>query len=663
MWPLVLVALATAPAVPTLLDVEDPWQPKGAFANDTWLPHDLKLERILAGADEALGANEAGADLGDVFGAWSSALGSVADGAWVRWDTRMHWETTEGGPPLWNDRRIEGVLSAILLRQSERGGALHGPWTRFVEAEADAALAAALTLPVERSRMPLSALSARYPGTRASVRAALFCSELDRERGRTHHARSWLSRAEHGARLLADEDLLSAVTARRVTPDAHQAEPWETANGWKRIDIARLTDYPDSPALGVRGITRWNTEGVFIQSAEFGWTLGTEGSAMTFELRELAARAGQPLTWDRTAVPGPDWHHRPSAHGDLVFIVLGHVHDARSNALFAFRPGVPPVPRWSVGRGGWRDADGNLISSLTDALGPGAWEFQPGPLVIDDLLIAQARRWDLKEGAGRTSLVDPARAEAVALALDISSGALVWRTSLARGSDIYGETGKRFVAARTPSRSAPPPILCGSSLVFATGLGACVALDLVDGRPQRAVLGQRVESGLSFAASPVATSDTSVLWAPHGGEAAYELALGPAHPTLTASPFVRTPRTASDWSSIIGSRGGRPLVVIARGGRHQVELAADGATQARRSVQLSPGEVLLGAHALGSERLLTVSDRGLFVFDLERELYLVGHVPLKPSVVCLPDGLVAAGSWAWALTGAGVYRLRVSEDG
>ena len=660
MWTLVLVALATAPPVPPLLDVEDPWQSKGAFANDTWLPHDLKLERILAGADETLGADIADADLDDVFSAWNSALGSIADSAWVRWDTRMHWETTEEDPPLWNDRRIEGVLSAILLRQSERGGALHGPWTHFVEAEADAALAAALTLPVERLRTPLSELSARYPGTRASARAALFCSELDRERGRPHHARSWLSRAEHGAGLLADGDLLSAVTARHVTPDARVPEAWETDDDWEVVDFALLTDDLSSPASGVRGLTRWNTERVFIQSAELGWTLGIEGSAQAFALRELAERSGQPLArgWMR---PGSGWRHRPSAHGDLVFIVLGRVRNTRSNALFAFRPGAPPLPSWSVGEGGWRDANGHLISSLTDALGPGAWEFQPGPLVVDDLLIAQARRWDLTKNADRASLVDPTRTEAVALALDISSGALIWKTTLARGSDPLSDSRERFVVAQTPSSSAPPPILCGSNLVFATGLGACVALDLADGRPQRAVLGQRIDKGLSWSASPVATSDTSALWAPHGGEAAYELALGPEHPDLATSPFVRTPRAASEWSSVIGARSGRPLVAVARGGRHQVELVADGTTQARRSVQLSPGEVLLGAHALGSERLLTVSDRGLFVFDLARELYLVEHVPLDPSVVCLPDGLVAAGSWAWALTEAGVYRLRVSE--
>ncbi len=114
-------------------------------------------------------------------------------------------------------------------------------------------------------------------------------------------------------------------------------------------------------------------------------------------------------------------------------------------------------------------------------------------------------------------------------------------------------------------------------------------------------------------------------------------------------------------SSLVGAHNDRLLVAVTRRGRHQIELVADGPRQARRSVQLSPGETLQGAHALGSARLLSVSDRGLFVFDLERDLYLVGHVPLDPSVTCLPAGLVTAGSWAWALTDAGLYRLRIRD--
>ena len=93
----------------------------------------------------------------------------------------------------------------------------------------------------------------------------------------------------------------------------------------------------------------------------------------------------------------------------------------------------------------------------------------------------------------------------------------------------------------------------------------------------------------------------------------------------------------------------------------QIELIAHAGERAHRSVQLSPGEVLLGAHALGSKRLLTASDQGLFVFDLERQLYLVGHIPLSAHRVCLPEGLVAAGDRLCALTDEGVYRLRVSS--
>ncbi|MCH2106299.1 MAG: hypothetical protein MK291_06630, partial [Planctomycetes bacterium] len=543
-------------------------------------------------------------------------------------------------------------------RQAE--GALHVPWTEHVQVEAEAAFAAALALPVERAARPLAHLSARYPGTPASARAALWLYELERERGRREHARAWLKRAEESAALLEDAVLDAAIAARTIKPLWSEPEPWERADTWEVVDFALLSDDLGSPASGVRGLTRWGAAGVFIQSAELAWTLGSEGSALGLSLRDVAERAGQPLArrWMR---PGSKWRHQPTAHEGVVYCVLGRARSERSNALIAFELGGEGArPRWSLGPGGWRDADGALITRLEDAVGPGAWEFQPGPLVVDDLLILQARRWEVSDSDGRMSMVDPARAEAIALALELESGALVWKTTLARGSEHIGEDGARFKAAETPASSAPAPRLCGSSLVFATGLGACVAVDLADGRPQRAVLGQRVEGSRNLSQPAVAKSKERALWTPLGGEHAYELSLGAHHPDLASSPFSSLPRSAAEWSSLVGSRDGRLLVAVSRRGRHQLELAPEGAERAQRSVQLSPGEALQGAHALGSSRLLTVSDQGLFVFDLDRELYLVGHVPLDPGVACLPDGLVAAGSWAFALTDAGVYRIRIT---
>ena len=437
-------------------------------------------------------------------------------------------------------------------------------------------------------------------------------------------------------------------------------EPWERADAWEVVDFALLTDDLGSPASGVRGLTRFGAEGVFIQSAELAWTLRTEGSAHALSLREVAERAGQPLArqWMR---PGSKWRHQPTANEGVLYCVRGRARSERSNALIAFELGDEGVrPRWSLGPGGWRGQDGAPISRLEDAVGPGAWEFQPGSLVVDDLLIVQARRWEVSDSDGRLSMVDPARAEATALALKLESGALAWKTTLARGSERIGDDSARFRAAETPASSAPAPRLCGSSLVFATGLGACVAVDLADGRPQRAVLGQRVEGSQTPSQPAVAKSPGCALWTPLGGERAYELTLGTLHPELANTPFRSAPRSAAEWSSLVGSRDERLLVAVSRRGRHQLELAAEGSERALRSVQLSPGEALQGAHALGSSRLLTVSDQGLFVFDLERELYLVGHVPLDPSVACLPSGLIAAGSWAFALTDAGVYRIRIT---
>jgi hypothetical protein len=654
---LLCAAIISAPLTGSPLSDEDPWRAAGAFENDTWLPRDVELERALAAADEARSDALTPDQLEDIFRGWRAALNTGGIDSWVRWDTLTHWESNDVEPTLWSERRVEGLSNAISLRLAQSDQELLLPWSHFNAAQADASLADALTLPVERRHAPLAELCARYPGTHANVRAALLLNELDRELGRPHHARAWQRRAEQLARLLRDTSLIAAAVARADERPQIATEEWETADEWEHVDFAALSNDTSSPASGVRGMTRWNDTELFIQSAELGWTLGDQGRGSGFALEELARLSQQPLArgWKR---PGSSWRHRPSAQGELAFSVLGRVRDVRSNALFAFRPGAPPVPRWSLGEGGWRDANGAALSTLEEAIGPGAWEFQPCPLAVDDVLIVQARRWDISNERQRSHLINPARPEAVALALDIKTGELIWKRSLARGSDLLPGEGERFAATRTPAISAPTPVLCGTSLIFATGLGACAALDLADGRPERSVLGQRAKEGTSYASPPTPIGEDRVLWAPFGGDSVYELALGSLHPDLASSPFTKPPKLSSGWSAVIGTYKDSPLVALVQGGRYQIEHLE----KATRSIQMSLGEALIGAHLLGSERLLSVSDRGLFIFDLARELYLVGHIPLDPSVQCLPAGLVAAGTHAWILTEEGVYRLRVKNQ-
>ena len=654
---LLCVAALSAPLVGAPLSEEDPWRASGAFANDTWLPRDVELEKALAAGDEARSEALKSEQLDDALKTWRDALRSSEADAWVRWDTSSHWASSDVEPTLWSERRVEGLTNAISLRLTQNESELLTPWRELNAPQADELLTAAMTLPVERLRAPLIELCVKYPCTQASVRAALILCELDRELDRQHHARAWQRRAEEGARLLADPALIKAATSRANQDQQLSSEEWETADEWEHVDFAALSNDTSSVASGVRGMTRWSDTEVFIQSAELAWTLGEEGRGIGFALEELAKLSGQPLArgWKR---PGSSWRHQPAAQGELAFSVLGRVRGVHSNAIFAFKPGAPPTPQWSLGEGGWRDADAEQLSSLEAAIGAGAWEFQPSPLAVDDVLIVQARRWDISEKGERPLLMNPARPEAVALALDIKTGELLWRRSLARGSDLLPGEGERFAATRTPAISAASPVLCGSSLVFATGLGACATLDLADGRPERSVLGKRIEDGFSEASPPIPVDESRVLWTPFGGESVYELALGTLHPKLSTSPFSKAPTRSDSLSAVIGTHQDSPLIALARGGRYQIEHLE----RATRSVQMSLGESLIGAHLLGRERLLSLSDRGLFVFDLGKELYLVGHTPLDPSVQGLPNGLVAAGTRAWILTEEGVYRLRVKKE-
>ena len=125
---LLCVAALSAPLVGAPLSEEDPWRASGAFANDTWLPRDVELEKALAAGDEARSEALKAEQLDDALKTWRDALRSSEADAWVRWDTSSHWASSDVEPTLWSERRVEGLTNAISLRLTQNESELLTPW-------------------------------------------------------------------------------------------------------------------------------------------------------------------------------------------------------------------------------------------------------------------------------------------------------------------------------------------------------------------------------------------------------------------------------------------------------------------------------------------------------------------------------------------------------
>ena len=626
---------------------------EGGLDNDCFLPTDAAVQSGLRVGDLALARARDAGSRGDAttaarertaaFEAWFQALGAAAaeSAVWLG----------DGE----DDRRLtEGASYAVLRRLAALAPEERRAWGARFEPVAAAELEGALG-PAGRRTAALSAVERRHPATSAAARAALVLADRALEEGRALRAESWLERAARHAELATEvpEGLAAALAARRARAaagaDAVPADAWRSARSLALVGVHALrrgrAEGAREPHWGVRpGAAFLDQSRIAVQTARTVELLrsGKDGLAheASFEPDKLLAETllGRPDA-PQSADAAPGWPLLPAACDGGLALVHGRP-DARfgegSNALMLVEPpreGAtgPPLPRlrWAV-RGARRvDAAGNVtevpeLAALAEA------ELQPGPVVCGTAVIVQARVY-----ADAT--------QAWLLAFDVLDGRLLWSRFLAQGYDLTPERGR----LGTSVRLAAQPLAAWRGRAFAgTHLGAGALVDAVDGRLVWSLLSRRrawTDDGWDGARpSLVPGEPPGLLWAPADSDRLYALALDAADAATPLAAVTLAPPVEIGEAEIL--LGGSPaaIVVAGRAGAARTVARLSPADGGRvEALYLGPEERFEGTGVVSDTRVIVASDRGVYLFDRTRELYLLDYARL-PAVGAASGGDVAA---------------------
>lgn len=574
----------------------------------------------------------------EAFEAWHESLATEDASIWIE-------------PEEVDERRLtEGQSQGVWRRLANLSDAQRRAWvTRF---EPVAASEFGATLEPES----LAGVARRHPGTVTAARCALILGDRAYERGRLARAQLYWRRAEAEAAWLGtDHAALGTALARRLAlvPAAQEpsaSEAWRTATSLRPRGAlglpdleSRLTQHRLPPVnAGSRpGLVFLDDTRIAVQTTSRVHLirLGASGAIeneTAFEPAELLPGRQPELDVRLLGRRPPGWVNAPASHAGDLFLVQGRADDG-INALICVRPpsgrsaslrptadAFVPRLRWAiVGAQRLDAAGGSTTVAELDALED--FELQPGPVVAGDLVLVQAREFatDMR---------------AWLFAFDRITGELAWTRFLGQGSDVVPSMGR--VGTGLHSRLAGQPLLALGDFVFAgTHLGVGVLAEVVDGRPAWSLKNRRRQAGerswdgrRPVAAGPVTVSNVqpTLLWAPIDSDRLYALRALPLREASTGlgEVLVGPPRSLRAAEILVG--GAADAVVIqGRAGREETvsEWRRPG-TNAIDALYLGPDERFQGRGLVSEQRVLAASDRGLYLFDRTRELYLVDYQAL-----------------------------------
>lgn len=612
--------LAATPRVPAQEDLpRRPWpQGEGALGNDVFLPVSGRAEAALTQGDRTLASPTP--DRSAALDAWRRALAQ-----------------SEPADCVPAPRGTESVERAVLRRLHAGGPELAAAWRERFEPSAEIALEAARWSPDALAR------TARvWPMTRAAARAALALADRAHEAGDEGSAAIWLERA--GAHADPRDPDISAAIARRTSAlglggwkePRSQPEPWGSATRLE-VEAQVALASPVEPRQGIRpGLAFLRDGRACVQGTDTlhlvgpVGPVGTNARARSFPLRTLVRELG--WSWIEPFVEeSGTWILRPATDGERVVLVAGRAARTRGNALLLLdltRGSGEPILAWGYFDGGFR---GEIAGArtLAETLGPGIWEFEPGPVFVGNAVVAQLRQWT-GEGDEPAS-IDESAVKAWCFAFDAETGLPQWKTLLAVGPSAKVEPW----GARGIARPADPLTELPGRLFASTAIGAGVLLDRDDGRPIWSVRNRRApdgaarwRSGTSFpTAGAPPGADPALLWTPSDSDRLYALRADPIE-SLGELTF-RAPAEIDGHLEAIGVNGDRVLL-LSRVGDRGALTSLDLASGARSSsVEFSRGERLVGGGLVGASRAIVASDRTVRLFDLARDLYLLDAVPLE----------------------------------
>jgi len=616
-----------APAAPSS-SVQGP-QGEGPLGNDVFLPVAEASARELTAGDEALAkpGADAGASRAAAFEAWRRALAGADSG-----------KSVPVLLPSDPDRGTESVDRAVVRRLLGAGGEVVSAWrARFDPIAQTAFDAAGYDVP------SLERIERGFPVTRSGARAALALADQAFESGDPIGARTWLARARTSADAL-DRPLTAAI-ARRDAAAKADPSPADPAPSWTRGRRLRLEGrIPLVPSEAERtgpmrpgvepGLAFLADGRVCVQGANRLHILGTDGRLQSLDARELVRAHG--WNWlTPFAGAGERWPLRPACEGRRLALVEGRAAGTRGNALLLVEiggEGVDPELVWGYSDAGFLAPDGK-VGKLEDSIGPGVWQFEPGPLILAGTVYVQARQW-IAEGEGPPS-VDERAVRAWCLALDLRTGLPRWQRLLAVGASAKG----RLQGARGFVRPAQELAVDGGRILAGTGIGAGAEIDLSDGRVRATWRFRRAPEGSRTWSSTAPRAGAAVVWAPPESDRLYFFQRGAE--AAVGSPFALPAREIGGDLAPLAAAGDRILLLSRNGGAVTLAWIAPASGARVDSVELPTGERFAPDALASPTRALLASDRRAFLFDLERGIYLCDSVRL-PGREESPEGQVAA---------------------
>lgn len=679
----------------------------GPQRNDVYLPRNTQVVRELnAGDREFLLALEPGpaqdGHLAKAFEGWHEALVLAAPGdavpVGVQLDAadRLDGSYRERIDERWPDRdlsfgrRTEAVEYAVLRRLAgleaehitewrARFGALALDRLQRVRAAGGGLLAP--------QRAAMRALEREFPATSSALRADLWLFEDAVEQGRPRAARTWLERAALQAALLGEQRWQTALASRTLLLDALQKKRrrgyprWTTTQSftpdskkshrlvlpgrYKPRAMARTESQP--------GLAFLDDGRVLVQATGTCWLLAgdqTRQEDRIFEPWRLAEELGHPIT-RRVDQTGRDWLDYPLAASGALYLVSGRTDGQSSNLLQRIRPPQDlelPTAVWSLGGEGLFHENG-AHAKLEDVLAPGLWEFQPGPILVEGVLLVQARQWITSDEASWFKANSPGEAKSWLIALDAATGLPLWKRYLCRGTDLTTDFGSRIDPTRMIRTPALPLRASTTMVLVGTNLGAGFLVELADGRLVTSFANDRrlaEEHGWRDAGRPESWVQPSaahpvMLWAPADASELYGLRAGldfsargtPAAPRLLPQP----PLAIGEGEALLGGNASEVLVYGRAGARRTLSSHNLETGSRIDSIYLASDETPLVGALISEDKILFATDAGLYRLDRRRELYLEVFHPLRMRSEFAPGGLWSRGNDLYLLAMGQLFRF------
>lgn len=634
-----VLALGIAAAV---VSAQNPGRPsgparpigEGPLGNDVFLPTSDAAAKALSAGDEALLGTEGDAAKrrDDALEAWWRALSESEAFDCVPF-------IASGVSGASTQRGTEPVEVAVVRRLASAGPEIARAWRSRFEEGATSALAAAGDDPATLARVERA-----FPATRGGARAALALADRAYESGARLSAATWIERAR-GHADPTDRPLADAIARRAeaLHPAGAKAGETDPERGWRKassLALASAVALPPEPGVraeekpreGIEpGLSLLDDGRVCVQGAASLHVVDPAGGSESVELLSLVH--GRGWVWPAPfAEEGERWPLLPAASGSHVFVVAGRAASTQGNALLALETrgtGARPELAWGYSDAGFLAPDGSSYP-MDEALGPGLWEFEPGPVVVEGSLIVQARQWLADKG--EHPAVDERSVRAWCLAFDTATGSPRWKRLVAAGA-----SGKpRLQGARGFAHPAQPLAVLGGKVLAGTGVGAAAWIDAADGRITACFRYRRAPEGTRrwrlSAPLPLDAENSSdaaiagpILWAPPDSDRGY--LLFPERGGLFGGAFGLESREIGRDAAPFAASGSR-AILLAAGDRASFGCLSLSTGARFDSLALERSDHVPSRGIASRHRLLAADDRAVSLFDVDAELRLIAAVDL-----------------------------------